>query len=183
MKKMTTRMLLMLLICALTSGVLIYCSLGNAGKNTVEKVTEEVSDNLEYDKLGEGPGDGWYLVFTAPIAGMAYLAAGFFVVIMLLVIPISVYMFMLALLLISKIIQLFDKNGKCLAANRGLTYVSIFLHGFLCVIYVFSLPYFSGFGLIMPILYTGFNITCLVWSIKEVKKYKPIKMIKPEAMA
>lgn len=173
MKKILTRLLILIFICMLATVVLSYFSIHDFSYDTSSSVMSEV------EKGKETPGIGWYFLFAGGSALMVDffgLLVEFFVVFL---IPSGCLILILILQCIAWLAQIGVKRKWKFKTSIILCDISIVIYGLLCIVLLFNvisnLKYILyDLHMVLLILVFIINVGCMTLFIKEVVKIKKI---------
>ena len=169
MKTITTKLLILTIICTILSLLLCFFSLmyHQSGFGLTKKVANQVEESRQ-----EGtPGTGEYLVLAGGAAVIADVATAIMYVTILLVVPSFILFIMLILQLIARLLQIGERQAKKENASRVLSYISMALQITLATLLLF--PLISNFSF-MVLLAFGLNVASVVIFILELAKANKI---------
>ncbi len=174
MKKILTRLLILIFICTIATIIFGYFSIHDFSYDTSSSVMTEV------ENAKETPGIGWYFLF----AGGSALTIDFFNLLveffLFFLIPVGGLMFILILQCAARVFQTGVMRTWKFKISIILCNISIVIYGIVCIILLFNvinyIKYiFSDLHIILLIVVLVINVIGMVLFVKKVRMIKRIK--------
>lgn len=176
MKKSLLKLLIITILCAITTFLLCYCSYKYSFISfpTTKQVINSVNES------SNSSGAGWYLLFAGGTAVTLDFLMDLSIMIFTIILPGVLLFIMIASQGIARLIQIGTEKKWKNITSKVFTYISIFLQALVCLLLILNILSDLSVNKILLAIALVINIVCVIIFIKElstIKKYK-IEVIK-----
>lgn len=170
MKKISTKLFIIAVICLIIYRIFIFLSISEIEFPATEQFKEEYNELKQDD-----PGRGWFLLIGGGMALFTDAALGIIYVTIFLI-PNFILIAIAILQLVARLIQIGQQKNWKDTTSKVLTIISITLQILICIhiLLIILFGIILGKILLSLILVLGLNITSVVLFIKGLKKLREL---------